>query len=95
MLDHPKPNKSVHLNGIRFDSTIPPGAKILFAEFCAWAEEGKSFPYETKRLAEMYNVSSFTIRKWIRTLVQHNLINLHIDLSKGHQQKHIKVNMGC
>lgn len=94
MKDHPTPNQYVCLNNVRFDSTIPPGAKILFAEFCQWGEKIGSFPYEAKKLAEMYSVSTFTIRKWIRILAQHNLIDLHIDLSKGNQQKLIKIIAG-
>lgn len=94
MKDHPKPSQYVCLNGIRFDSSIPPGAKILFAEFCQWGKGNKSFPYEAKKLAEMYSVSTFTIRKWIRVLAQHELIDLHIDLSKGSQRKLITVTGG-
>jgi hypothetical protein len=93
MIDHPKPNQYVCLNGIRFDSTIPPGARILFAEFLQWGKEG-SFPYEAKQLAKMYSVSTFTTRKWIRILAQHNLIDLHIDMSNGNQKKLIKVTAG-
>lgn len=91
MIDHPKPNEYVCLNGIRFDPTIPPGARILFAEFFEWSKEKGSFPYETKVLANMYSVSDFTIRKWIRILAQHNLIDVRIDMSHGVQKKYIQV----
>ncbi len=90
--DYPKPNEYVCLNGIRFDPTIPPGAKLLFAEFYQWSKERGNFPYETKILADMYSVSSFTIRKWIRVLAQHHLIDVLIDMSEGVQKKTIHVN---
>ncbi len=91
MKDHPNPNKYVCLNQTRFDPTIPPGAKILFAEFCEWSKKQERFLYDTKILAKMYSVSDFTIRKWIRILAQHNLIDMHIDLSEGIQKKYITV----
>lgn len=90
-MDYPTPNVNVSLNGVRFDSTIPPGAKILFAELSQWDKENGSFPYEAKKLADMYHVSAFTIRKWIKILAQHKLIHLEIDLSKGNQQKCISI----
>ena len=90
----PKVNPNVSLNGIRFDSTIPNGAKILFAEFCEWSKDEDSFPYEAKTLSKMYSVSPFTIRKWIRVLAEHKLITMHIDISKGSQQKLITVTSG-
>jgi hypothetical protein len=91
MPNHPLPSKEVCLNDIRFDSTIPPGAKILFAEFSQWFKERGSFPFNSKRLAAMYDVSPFTIRKWVTILAQHQLIDLYIDYSKGSQKKYIKV----
>lgn len=94
MLEFPKPSPYVSLNGVRFNSQIPPGARILFAEFLEWSKESSSFPYDPKRLADMYSVSSFTIRKWIKILAQHNLIDLSLDPRSGLEKKFIAVKCG-
>lgn len=94
MPNHPQPSKEVCLNGVRFDATIPPGARLLFAEFCQWYKDRGCFPFDAKKLAAMYHVSTFTIRKWVAILSQHQLIDLYIDFSKGSQKKYIKVLSG-
>lgn len=94
MLKFPKSSQNVSLNEVRFNSQIPPGARILFAEFLEWSKENASFPYEPKHLADMYSVSSFTIRKWIKILAQHNLIDLSIDPKQGLEKKYIAVRTG-
>lgn len=87
-----KPNKEVSLsNKIRFDKTIPHGAKILFAEFQEWSKERASFPFDANTLAEMYDVTPATIRKWVEILHNHRLIDLYIDFYDGCQKKFIKV----
>ncbi len=94
MIKFPKPSEYVHLNGVRFNANIPPGARILFAEFLEWSRENGRFPYEPKHLADMYSVSSFTIRKWIKILAQHELIDLSIDPKIGMEKKFIQVRTG-
>lgn len=90
-LTHPMPSEHISLNRIRFERNIPPGAKILFGEICEWTKNEKKMPYETKYLANLYQVSPFTIRKWITSLAQHNFIKISIDLTDGYRKTLLEV----
>lgn len=89
--EFPNPSKNISLSHIRFERNIPPGAKILFGEICEWAKDNHQVPYETKYLASLYQVSPFTIRKWINSLAQHNFIKLSIDISAGSRRTILEI----
>lgn len=82
-----KPCPTVELDAIRFETHIPPGAKILFAELTAWSKQYNGFcPYQPKSLAKIYQVSEFTIRKWINCLVEMGFIKMIVDFNGSRRQ---------
>ncbi len=90
MKPYPKQNSDITLNQIRFESDIPFGARLLYAEMQNWSNKEGRCPFEAKLLAKMYKVSEFTIRKWVKSLVQHDHISLEINMDSGNQVKMVK-----
>ena len=53
---------------IRLDRSLPPGAKLLFADIKAWLQEGREVEYDLETLAKTFKVCRPTIKQWISFL---------------------------
>lgn len=64
---------------VRYDTTLPPSAKLLYGEICALSnKEGKCWPTNAY-FQRLYGVGESTIRRWISTLAKRGYISLKIE----------------
>jgi DeoR/GlpR family transcriptional regulator of sugar metabolism len=53
---------------IRYDQDISAGAKVLYSEIYTTVQAGYSFHLNNYQLAEMYSVTTKTIKNWLSVL---------------------------
>tara|TARA_Y100000401_G_scaffold32952_1_gene24354 strand:- start:7875 stop:8510 length:636 start_codon:yes stop_codon:yes gene_type:complete len=70
-----KPNYyAVITADVRYDQTLIPNAKLLFAEITALCNMNGKCHASTKYFADLYNVSKVSIQKWLKQLEEKNYI---------------------
>ena len=70
-----KPNYyAVITADVRYDKTLIPNAKLLFAEITALCNMNGKCHASTKYFADLYNVSKVSIQKWLKQLEEKNYI---------------------
>lgn len=68
---------------VRYDKELTPNAKLLYGEITALCNE-KGYCWATnKYFAELYNVSTTSISKWISQLVDKNYLTIKMNYNEG------------
>ncbi len=68
---------------VRYDKDLTPNAKLLYGEITALCNE-KGYCWATNHyFAELYGVSTVSISKWIKALVDKGYINSRVEYEKG------------
>lgn len=68
---------------IRYDSRIPPNAKLLYGEITALCNERGYCWANNDYFSELYNVSKTSISKWISSLVENGYIARTFEYKEG------------
>lgn len=72
---------------VRYDKSLKPNAKLLYAEITALCEKEGFCWAENSYFAELYDVRSETISRWISQLHELGYIHVDIDKSVGNSRK--------
>ena len=68
---------------VRYARGITPNAKLLYAEITALAQKDGACWASNKYFADLYNVSTVTVSRWISSLVNESFIIRKITYKKG------------
>lgn len=71
---------------VRYDESIPPNAKLLYGEITALCNAEGYCWASNKYFAELYEVSQFTISRWINALARRGYIASQIIYKEGTKQ---------
>lgn len=71
---------------VRYDSNLPPNAKLLYAEITSLCNEYGYCWATNDYFSKLYNVSTTSISKWISSLVQNGYITTEIEYKEGSKQ---------
>lgn len=71
---------------IRYDESLPPNAKLLYGEITALCNAEGYCWASNKYFADLYEVSQFTISRWINALANRGYITSQIVYKKGTKQ---------
>ena len=86
MTDSKKSYYAVIPANIRYDESLPPNAKLLYGEITALCNAEGYCWASNKYFAELYEVSQFTISRWINALVNRGYIASQIIYKEGTKQ---------
>lgn len=78
---------------IRFHPNLTFGEKMFYAEIdslCNQNEKGIC-PYSSRKLCELFNISHQTILTWIKKLVELELLEVGIDVTKKECKQYLKI----
>lgn len=72
---------------VRYDPSLPAGAKLLYGEITALCSE-KGFCWASNNyFADLYQKTGKTISRWVAQLVEEGYIQAHVDKEKGNQRQ--------
>jgi hypothetical protein len=80
-------------SNVRYDGRLSTSSKLLYAELTSMIDEKGYCNPTNYQLAELYNVSSSTISKWIENLVDCGYINTENLYNKYGKIRLIKLNV--
>lgn len=88
MTDQEKPGfYAVIPADVRYCTTIPDGAKLLYGEITALCND-RGFCWATNAyFSNLYNCSADTISRWVKFLFDAGFLEVEIDKSKGNQRR--------
>lgn len=79
---------------VRYDSDLPPNAKLLYGEITALTNDKGYCWASNNYFANLYGVYPTTISKWLRVLKEKNYITIELVYKEGTkeiQNRHIKI----
>jgi hypothetical protein len=68
---------------VRYSKDLTPNAKLLYAEITALSQKDNTCWASNKYFANLYEVSTVTISRWISSLVKNGFINRNIVYKNG------------
>ncbi len=71
---------------VRYDETLTPNAKLLYAEITALCNMNGKCIASTNYFATLYNVSRVSIQKWLKQLEENNHIFRRVVYKEGSKQ---------
>lgn len=71
---------------VRYDSTLPPNAKLLYGEICALSnKEGKCWP-SNAYFERLYSVGETSVKRWLKALSKGGYITVEIEYKPGSKE---------
>lgn len=87
-----EPRISIHKD-IRFHPSLSSGEKLFFAELESLSSKNKDkkYPFSSRKLSDLFDVSHQTIVNWVKKLVSLNLIEIGLDYTNKEHKRFLLV----